>query len=135
MALMSEQTNPASVYGLVAEREYAAAPDWDKPKLAEWLAYLPSLSDAAFLDHAAGAIYDSALANRFRGNWEGTHCRATAAYGEAKRRHLAAGHSEDCQGPTLYSNAHARIMREHGYSPSPDGTCTCNQASVDGGGA
>ncbi|REF00373.1 hypothetical protein [Thermomonospora umbrina] len=31
----------------------------------------------------------------------------------------------ECRGSTLYAEAHARVMREHRYTPSPTAPCTC----------
>lgn len=124
---MTTTTNPASRYGPIAEQEFDTAPDWSKPKLTAWLDALPSLDDEEFRQQAAMAIHDSALANSFRGNWNHDHCRATAAYSEAKARHLAAGHADDCTGDTIYSKAFAHVWRGQGHSRSayPHQPCTC----------
>lgn len=119
--------NPATRYGPVAEQEFDSAPDWSKDKLTAWLNTLPDLDDAEFLQQAASAIYDSALANRFRGNWNQDHCRATAAFAEARRRHEAAGHDPDCAGDTIYSQAFAQVWRGQGHSADayPPQPCNC----------
>jgi hypothetical protein len=111
--------------GVVGISEYKAAPEWSLPKLDAWIARLRDLSDGEFYDVAQSAIYESALCNRFRGNYEHVHCMATACYHESERRHQLAGHSKDCHGPTLYHRAHSDLMRDHGYTPSPDGVCVC----------
>ncbi len=120
-------TNPASRYGPVAEGEFEGAADAHRPALTAWLEALPSLSDEDFLDVATSAIYDSALVQRFRGNWEHDHCKASAAYAEAQQRHRAAGHTEHCTGDTLYSRAFLRAWRSAGNDPNayPPRTCDC----------
>lgn len=35
------------------------------------------------------------------------------------------------QGPSLYSQAHAEVMRSHGYTPTADGECMCALRSKD----
>ncbi len=115
----------AAIVGPVAEREFANAADHYKPGLIDWARRLHLLPDEAFLDAAATAIYDSALVSSYRGNWEHDHFKATACYTEAKRRHVAGGHDEDCRGETLYSQAHARVMRASGHQPGEPGVCTC----------
>lgn len=119
-------TNAASKFGPVAESEYDGACESEKARLDEWLGKLPALSDEDFHVTAKGAIYDSAQVASWRGNWEATHCKATAVFSDAKRRHRAAGHAEDCTGPTLYGKAHSELMREHRYTPTADGTCRCD---------
>jgi hypothetical protein len=123
-------TNPATRFGPVAEREYDGAADHAKAALTAWLEQLPTLPDDEFLTAAATAIHGSALVNSWRGNWEADHCKATAASAEAKRRHHAAGHTEDCTGDTLYSVAFARVWRSQGHSPDayPPRPCDCGAA-------
>ncbi len=113
------------ILGPVGFGEYEAAADWAKPKLREWAAKLGDLSDDDFLGEAASAIHGSALMQSFRGNYEHEHCKATACYKEAQRRHLAAGHSDDCHGDTIYSRAHASVMRSQGHTPREARDCTC----------
>jgi hypothetical protein len=117
----------AAIAGPVACREFDNADDHYKPGLIDWARSLPTLDDDEFANVAASAIYDSALANQFRGNWEHDHFKATACFTEGKRRYVAAGHDEDCRGETLYGLAHARVMREQGHTPSPAGECTCQR--------
>lgn len=120
-------TNPASPFGPVAEREFAAAADAHRPALTQWLTLLPALDDEDFLWKAASAIHGSALVSSFRGNWEHEHCKASAAYAEAERRHQAAGHSEACTGDTLYSQAFVEAWRSQGHDPAayPPRPCDC----------
>ncbi|MER7280527.1 hypothetical protein ABT369_39420 [Dactylosporangium sp. NPDC000244] len=119
--------NPATRFGPVAEREFVSAADHAKPELTAWLEKLPGLSDDEFTAEAASAIHGSALVQRFKGNWEADHCKASAAFNEASRRHLAAGHTEDCTGDTLYSMAFLRTWRSQGHSPDayPPRPCDC----------
>jgi hypothetical protein len=119
--------NAATAFGPVAESEFEHAADCHKEELTNWLAKLPTESDEDFFWAAASAIASSALAEGFRGNWEHEHCKVTAAYNESKRRHLAAGHADDCTGDTIYSRAFAQAWREQGHSPSayPPRACDC----------
>jgi hypothetical protein len=108
--------------------EYKAAHPSTKADLDTWIAKLRDLTDEELFEDAEMRIYDSANMGRFRGNYEDIHCKATAVFHEARRRHRAAGHDERCAGPTIYSRAHAAVMREHGYEPFTEGTCTCTLA-------
>lgn len=111
--------------GVVGIGEYKGAAEWALPKLDAWIGGLRDLTDEEFGTECQAAIYESALCNRFRGNYEHIHCMATACFHESRRRHMAAGHDRDCNGPSLYSRAHATVMRDHGYTPTADGTCDC----------
>lgn len=117
--------NPASKFGPVAEREFEGAADYEKQRLTEWLEKLLTLDDDEFFREAQSAIYHSAQVASWRGNWEAEHCRGTAVYADAKRRHREAGHAEDCRGETLYGKAHSKLMREHRYTPTASGECHC----------
>ncbi|MGW4128013.1 hypothetical protein [Amycolatopsis japonica] len=118
--------NAASKFGPVAEQEFENAADHEKPRLESWLETLPGLSDEHFFDVAKAAIFQSAVVASWSGNWNADHCRATAVYADAKRRHREAGHVDDCQGQTLYGRAHSMVMREQGYAPMPSGKCRCD---------
>lgn len=114
--------------GVVGAQEFHGACDSTKPALWAWLNNLSSLSDDEFLREAQHAIFQSASSGRFRGNFEDDHCRASACYHESKRRHRAAGHGKDCYGPTLYSRAYVRAMRDQGHEPpasGASGVCHC----------
>lgn len=124
---MNATTNPASPFGPTAEREFVSAADAHKPALTLWLNDLPLLDDDLFAEAASSAIHGSALVNSFRGNWEHEHCKASAAYVEAERRHREAGHTGDCTGDTIYSRAFAQVWRGQGHDPSayPPRPCDC----------
>jgi hypothetical protein len=126
--------NPASRYGPVAAMEFANAADCHKASLTAWLDKLADLSDDDLFVEAASAIHGSALVNIFRGNWDHEHCKATAAHSEARSRHIAAGHSEDCTGDTIYSRAFAQVWRSQGHSPSayPPRSCDCGASASPG---
>jgi hypothetical protein len=126
-------TNPASPFGPVAEQEFAGTAEHHKADLANWLTILPGLDPQNFLTWAARAIHDSAQVSSWRGNWEHEHCKATAAYADANRRHREAGHTEDCTGDTLYSRAFARAWRDAGHRPSayPPRPCDCGAGVSD----
>ena len=118
----------AETFGPVAEGEYNGAESYYKADLVKWAKKLQSLPGDEFIGECGAAIHVSALVNSFRGNWEHEHFKATVCYREAKRRHIADGHAEECRGDTAYSLAHARVMRSQGYTPSPSVSCTCDKA-------
>ena len=111
--------------GAVAAGEFERVPEFAKARLTKWIERLSALSDRELFEESESAIFASASVARFRGNFEEEHCMASACYHEAERRLVAAGHREGCHGPSIYSRAHARLMRSHGYAPPPDGTCEC----------
>jgi hypothetical protein len=125
--MTEEYLNPASPYGPIAEQEFEMAADHHKEELEAWLNLLPELSDEDFFWRAASAIAGSALAERFKGNWNHEHCKATAAYTEARRRHVEDGHLEDCSGDTIYSQAFVQAWTEQGHDPDayPPQPCNC----------
>lgn len=86
------------------------------------------MDDRALRDACEREILDSARAISYRGNFEHLHFRCTACYDVARARHTAAGHGERCGG-SIYDQAHARIMREQGYTPSTPGRCDCGVAA------
>lgn len=113
--------------GQVAFREYDGSPDWAKPTLLAWCVNLPNLTDDVLRSEATRAIHDSALVQRFKGNWEHDHCRASAAYHESQRRHHVAGHASDCRGDTIYSAAYRDAVRGAGHTSLTRALqpCTC----------
>lgn len=111
--------------GAVAAREFEAAPEWAKADLLSWVDSLPGLTDEQFQMECQTAIYNSALAQRFRGNWEHDHCRASACYHESERRKAAAGHVQRCGADGVYGSAYRRVLAEQGYRPPEIGTCDC----------
>jgi hypothetical protein len=121
------EQNPAARYGSVSARAFDAAADYAKAKLTVWLDDLPGLSDEDFFWKAATAIHDSAITNSWRGNWSAEDCKASAVYAEAQRRHMVAGHTTECTGDTIYSQAFAQVWREQGHDPSayPPRPCDC----------
>lgn len=120
-----DQERLVELAGPVGAREFNSSYESCKPKLWEWLNNLDALIDDELHRETQYRIYESASCGRFTGNFEDVHCYATACFTEANRRHRAVGHAEDCHGPTIYSRAHARVMRDHGYEPSLSGTCNC----------
>ncbi|MFF5261442.1 hypothetical protein ACFY4C_21065 [Actinomadura viridis] len=119
----------AEIVGPVAAREFDNAKEIYKADLNSWAQKLADLTDGQFLGECSSAIYNSALVSQFRGNWEHEHFKASACFHEAQRRHVAAGHSAECHGNTLYSEAHAKVMRESGYQPTPAADCNCTKSS------
>jgi hypothetical protein len=126
---MAEQTateiDLVDLVGVVAAGEYEAAKDIYKPRLLLWTQKLSTLDDVEFARETSRAIYESATVARFGSGWDHEHFKASACFHEAERRHVAAGHDEDCRGETIYSREHARLMREHGYAPTEPGQCRC----------
>lgn len=119
------------IIGPIAMREYTAAPEWDQPKIREWAAGLQTLSAEKPIAECASKILDSALVIRFKGNWEGTHARASACYHEASRRHHAAGHDPACTGGNLYTEGFNRALRSQGHATRLPYPCTCATVPVD----
>lgn len=117
----------AAIIGPTAYMEYENTAEAHLPALTAWILNLPYLDDEAFLGEAGMAIHGSALVNSFRGNWNHEHCKASAAYHESQRRHLAVGHAEDCHGDTIYDVAFAQVWRGQGHDPDayPPKPCTC----------
>lgn len=104
-----------------------ASPEWAREKTEAWLRRLPELSDAELTDVSMSAIHESAFWISRNGNHEHEHAKASACYHESERRKVAAGHAPECRPRTIYSLAHARVMRESGYTPSPIGKCSCGR--------
>lgn len=121
----------AEIAGPIGYREFESSKEAHRAGLERWILALPGLSDEEFRAEAASAIHGSALVNSFRGNWAHEHCKASAAYHESKRRHVAAGHDEDCHGDTIYDVAFAQVWRSQGHSPNayPPKDCTCGRGS------
>lgn len=125
-------SNLAEKVGVVAAKEFEAAEDWAKPKLLEWIDKLPSLSDETFALECQRAIYDSALCQRFRGNWEHEHCRASACHHESRRRMVAVGHDRRCNGENIYTQAYASVLVNEGHQRPPQRECDCRRRSAEG---
>lgn len=117
----------ADAIGPTAMREYNAAADWDKPKIRTWIVRLRAMSDHEFVGECGSTILSSAIMQRFRGNHEGVHARASACHTEAERRHTAAGHDPDCHGDNLYDRGYRNAMRSQGHSTRPPAKCTCGK--------
>lgn len=124
---MSEDlTKFAELVGPVGMTEYEGSPDWAKADLLTWALGLPELSDTDLHAETESAIYESALTQRFRGNWNHVDFKVTACYREAKRRHLAAGHTKDCRADTIYGEAYNALAKRLGFGYSEYG-CTCKE--------
>jgi hypothetical protein len=117
------------IAGPVAAQEYETAEDIYKPELAEWAARLQGLTDEELRAEAGTAILNSAVVQKFRGNWEHEHFKATAAYWESKRRHTAAGHDKGCRSGTIYALAYNDVARSQGLSQAPEGSCDCERVA------
>lgn len=111
--------------GIVGYHEFESAPEYAQAKLRERLVALTELDDDDFVSEARVAIYNSALVNRFRGNWNHDHCYATACYHQSELRRLAAGHLENCRAQTLYTRAYDEVTRQHGMQIREYPPCEC----------
>lgn len=113
------------IIGAGALRDYDDARGDEQPNLNSWAAGLRDMSDGVLVDEAASAAYAAAFANNRGWWWDGSWCMASACSYEANRRHMAAGHSKDCQGDTLYSKGFRRAMQDAGHEPPSPVSCTC----------
>ena len=121
-----------AAFGPIVPREFDAAQAYAKPELWEWLINVKNISDEELYHASRSAIYESALVQRFRTNFEHVHCKATACYAEAENRLRQENHQEDCRPSGIYGRAHADVMSDHGYAPSsPVRPCTCGAATLD----
>jgi hypothetical protein len=121
-------TELEALVGPVAYSDWQRAAPCYHERLAAWARTVPSMDDDEFVDEAASAIHGSALTNRWRGNWYHEDFKASVAYHEAVRRHVASGHTADCRGQTLYSIAYHQVARSQGHNWAQaslcDGTCS-----------
>jgi len=114
--------------GPVGFREYEQAPDYDKPKIQEWADKVAAMNDRDFILETASKILDDAImGNRSQGNNYGFYARTTGCFQEAKRRHLKAGHTEECRGDTLYAKGHRKAMISQRHTPSDPYPCDCGR--------
>lgn len=120
-----------AIVGPVAMREYTGAAEVTRERCRTFALSLPDLSDDMLRAVCEREILDSARAIEYRGNYEHLHFRCTACYDVARARWGAAGHGDRCGG-SVYDQAHARIMREQGYTPSTSGVCDCELSANDG---
>jgi hypothetical protein len=124
-----------AIIGLVGVREFENAPEYAKTALADWIRRLQGLSDDDLAQESRHWIYESALVASSSRNFDHIHCKATACFHESRRRLMAAGHDRRCLGTSIYSRAHAEVMRNEGHTPSPAGVCECEgvKAAPDNG--
>jgi len=126
-----EEDDLVNLVGTIAWQEFQGAREVYKDELLNWVERVQRADDTEFTSIAASAIATSALVQRFRGNWEHDHFKASTAYYMATVRHRAAGHTKECRGSTLYSYAYNRAVREAGH-PGMAHTepCTCGKVDV-----
>lgn len=105
--------------------EFEAAHDSMKPDLLKFARNLKDYSDTRLVRDGEYWILESARMQGYRGNFEDVHFKATAFYYESQRRKLAAGHTKDCQGDTLYVRAYNAAYASQGHTPSEPQSCTC----------
>lgn len=112
--------------GPVAAREFEQIPQ-DALKAETWrkIKAIAPMEDEVFLEQAESAIVAEAVLQNFRGNHASTYALTSAFYNDSVRRAKLAGHAEVCPA-SLYSRAHARVMRDHGHKGGST-RCTCNQ--------
>lgn len=120
-----------AVVGPVAMREYEGAPLWSREQCRAFALSLPAMSDDELRTTSEREILASATMMSRAGNYEHIHFRCTACYHVARTRWGAAGHGDRCGG-SVYDQAHARVMREQGYTPSTSGVCDCELSANDG---
>jgi hypothetical protein len=120
------QEELVALAGPVGAREFAGAEEWAKEKTWAEMQAIPAMDDCQFLDAAECAIVASAFWNSRRGNHEHEHALCTAFYHQAALRNMAAGHDEECRGPTLYGRAHNNAMRSQRHRPTRQGECHCD---------
>lgn len=106
-------------------KEYTAATPENRPRVVKFATTMSELNDIQFVDACERSILESAQVNSVKGNWEDIHAIASACYTEAKRRYLAAGHDEKCQGDNLYQKGYIRAYRSQGHKPPERRACEC----------
>lgn len=127
---MTEQLTLEELAGPIGIDEFNAAREITKPELEEFIRGIRGISDDELFEAARRWIYESANMNRFSGrfNFEDVHCRATVCYYEAKRRHVEAGHSDDCVGDTIYGRAFIRVTKDElGHALRDPSPCSCGR--------
>jgi hypothetical protein len=115
------------IIGPGAMRDYDDSKEWARPELHAWVAKLRGFTDAELVDEAASAVLDAAIANSHRMWWDSSWCKSSALMHEAKRRHVAAGHDEDCLEDNLYEKGWNRAYRSQNYDPGRPSFCTCGE--------
>lgn len=130
MNTLTEEELESSV-SAASMNSYRAAPEYDKPKILEWVATLRQMPDEDFVSECASKILDSAIMNGFRGNAWGHHARADICGDEADRRHRLAGHGAECRGSTLYSEGYNAALKSQGHPIQPPTPCTCGKEKND----
>lgn len=122
-----------ALVGPVAYSDWQRAAACYRDSLAAWARTVPEMDEETFLGEAAAAIHGSALTNSWRGNWYHEDFKASVAYHDAVRRHIASGHAATCTARTLYSVAHNRVARSQGYDWPLDRACdgTCNDETKE----
>jgi len=116
-----------AIIGPGAMRDYDDAKDWARPGIHEWVLKLRGFSDEELREQVGMYVLQSAVANSRGMYWDASWCITSACMYEAKRRHVAAGHDEDCFGDDVYKLGWNDAYRNQGYTPGPSTLCTCGR--------
>lgn len=112
------------IFGPVGFKEYEAASKTDKERIQSWVTFIRGMSDEDFIAEIISCSFGSHLVDNFRGEPEFMHARDWACRHEARRRHVASGHEEDCRGS---SKLWFIAARRRGYSRIQMLPCTCGK--------
>lgn len=127
MTITFDRARLAELAGPIGAAEFDRATSSEQEELWEWLNKLPGLSDQELYDTAVTAINASMNADRHR--WD-IHLRADACSHQADERYLAAGHSNNCYGVTIYDRAHDEVMRRQRRQLHPRSGCSCGKGGT-----
>lgn len=128
-AVVAEITELA---GEVTLREFQAADDYEHAELLEYYRMVRTLDDNELRGECGSTIHGSALVESFRGNWNGTHSKASACYHEAQRRLVDAGHSPWCQD-SIYTDGYRDAVLGQGHTSlaaQHRRRCTCTERNA-----
>lgn len=110
--------------GEAAVHDYARLSDTEQRAARAWAADLPGLTESQLYDRAIAAVLAAADEEARRAIGEGWF-RADACMYEARRRHLAAGHTHACRGDDAYGHAYREAVRRSGLGQLDPRLCTC----------
>lgn len=127
MAEDAAEVELEKIIGITAMRFYDAAPKYAKPNLRRWAGEMVAMGDEDFVIECEARILDSARASGRKGNWSADHCMADACAEEAERRHLAAGHDEECRGDNLYEIGYRNAYISQDHRPPEVKPCDCGR--------
>lgn len=115
--------------GPVAWEKYGRISELEKGRVQKWCAEVAAMSDAELVRATASQVTGEAVLSS-RGVYSTyDDILTTVCYQESGRRHVKAGHTEECRGDTLYSKGHSRAVREAGFTASDPYPCDCGAVS------